>query len=83
MRTRAVVNATGPWVDTLRQLEDPRAGTSIQLSKGAHLVLDSEDEWPSAVTVPLDRVRVSFALPYNGMLVLARPTSTTRATRPR
>ena len=70
VRTRAVVNATGPWVDSLRQLEDPRAGTSIQLSKGAHLVLDAEDEWPSAVTVPLDRVRVSFALPYNGMLVL-------------
>ena len=77
------MNATGPWVDTLRQLGTAR-GTRIQLSKGAHLVLDAEDEWPSAVTVPLDRVRVSFALPYNGMLVLvARPTSTTRATRPR
>ena len=70
IRTRAVVNATGPWVDTLRQLEDARAGTSIQLSKGAHLVLETDEQWPSAVTVPLDRVRVSFALPYNGMLVL-------------
>ena len=70
IRTRAVVNATGPWVDTLRQLEDPRAGASIQLSKGAHLVLETDEQWPSAVTVPLDRVRVSFALPYNGMLVL-------------
>ena len=70
IRTRAVVNATGPWVDTLRRLEDARAGTSIQLSKGAHLVLDTDARWPSAVTVPLDRVRVSFALPYNGMLLL-------------
>jgi glycerol-3-phosphate dehydrogenase len=70
IRTRAVVNATGPWVDTLRRLEDARAGTSIQLSKGAHLVLDTDEQWPSAVTVPLDRVRVSFALPYNGMLLL-------------
>jgi len=70
IRTRAVVNATGPWVDTLRRLEDARAGTSVQLSKGAHLVLERDERWPSAVTVPLDRVRVSFALPYNGMLVL-------------
>jgi glycerol-3-phosphate dehydrogenase len=31
IRTRAVVNATGPWVDSLRRLEDARAGTSIQL----------------------------------------------------
>ncbi|HEY1480719.1 MAG TPA: glycerol-3-phosphate dehydrogenase/oxidase [Gaiellales bacterium] len=70
IRTRAVVNATGPWVDTLRQLEDARAGTSIRLSKGAHLVLETDERWPSAVTVPLDRVRVSFALPYHGMLIL-------------
>jgi glycerol-3-phosphate dehydrogenase len=70
IRTHAVVNATGPWVDSLRRLEDARAGTSVQLSKGAHLVLETDELWPSAVTVPLDRVRVSFALPYNGMLVL-------------
>jgi glycerol-3-phosphate dehydrogenase len=70
IRARSVVNATGPWVDSLRQLEDPRAGTSIQLSKGAHLVLDTDEQWPSAVTVPLDRVRVSFAIPYDGMLIL-------------
>ncbi|MDX6565921.1 MAG: glycerol-3-phosphate dehydrogenase [Gaiellales bacterium] len=70
IRTRAVVNATGPWVDSLRRLEDARAGTSSLLSKGAHLVLETDERWPSAVTVPLDRVRVSFALPYNGMLVL-------------
>ena len=33
-------------------------------------MLETDERWPSAVTVPLDRVRVSFALPYNGMLVL-------------
>ncbi|MEO9174298.1 MAG: glycerol-3-phosphate dehydrogenase/oxidase [Gaiellales bacterium] len=70
IRTRSVVNATGPWVDALRRLEDRSAGPSIQLSKGAHLVLDTDEQWPSAVTVPLDRVRVSFALPYDGMLIL-------------
>ena len=36
---RLVLNATGPWVDHLRKLEDPAAAPSIRLSKGAHLVL--------------------------------------------
>src|SRR6266849_1480915 len=33
---RAVVNASGPWVDRVRRLEDPSAPRSIRLSKGVH-----------------------------------------------
>src|SRR5207302_7441124 len=36
---RAVVNATGPWVDTVRRLEDPSAAPTVRLSKGAHVLL--------------------------------------------
>ena len=36
----AVINAAGPWVDAVRRLEAPAAGTSVLLSKGAHLLLD-------------------------------------------
>ena len=35
VRARVVVNAAGPWVDEVRRLESPRAGTSVRLSKGA------------------------------------------------
>src|SRR5581483_8193450 len=32
---RAVVNATGPWVDRLRRLESPGTADSVRLAKGA------------------------------------------------
>jgi glycerol-3-phosphate dehydrogenase len=67
---RAVVNATGPWVDTVRRLENPAATPSIRLSKGAHLLLDLDEPWSAALTIPHDKVRVSFALPWQGMLLL-------------
>ena len=67
---RAVVNASGPWVDHVRRLEDPRAGTSIRLSKGVHAVLDGGEDWGAALTVSHDKVRVSFAVPWEGMLLL-------------
>ena len=67
---RAVVNATGPWVDAVRRLEDPSAAPSVRLSKGAHLLLSLDEPWAAALTIPHDKVRVSFALPWQGMLLL-------------
>ena len=67
---RAVVNATGPWVDHLRRLESPSAAASVRLSKGAHLVLECSEPWHAAVTSPLPEGRVSFAIPWHGMLLL-------------
>jgi glycerol-3-phosphate dehydrogenase len=69
-RARAVVNATGPWVDRIRRLEDPGAGSSARLSKGVHVVLPLERPWAAALTIPHDRVRVTFAIPWEGMLLL-------------
>lgn len=71
VRARVVVNAAGPWVDRVRRLEDPRAGTSVRLSKGAHAVLATESApWPVGLTILHDKVRISFALPWEGMLLL-------------
>ncbi len=70
VRSRAVVNASGPWVDELRRLEDSRAGTSVRLSKGAHVLLDVDELPGVALTIPQDAVRVSFAVPWFGMLLL-------------
>jgi glycerol-3-phosphate dehydrogenase len=67
---RTVVNATGPWVDAVRRLEDPSAAPSVRLSKGAHLLLSLDQPWAAALTIPHDKVRVSFALPWQGMLLL-------------
>ena len=67
---RAVVNASGPWVDEVRRLEDGSAGTSVALSKGAHIVLERRGDWGAALTIPLDRARVAFAVPWQGVLLL-------------
>ncbi|HEX2110386.1 MAG TPA: glycerol-3-phosphate dehydrogenase/oxidase [Gaiellaceae bacterium] len=70
VRARTVVNATGPWVDHVRRLEDANAPRSSRLSKGVHVLLPLEATWSAALTVPHDAVRVSFAVPWEGLLLL-------------
>jgi glycerol-3-phosphate dehydrogenase len=70
VEARTVVNAAGPWVDAVRRMEDPGAGTSVVLSKGAHVLLAGGEDWTAAVTTPLPGGRVSFAIPWEGMLLL-------------
>lgn len=70
VNARVVVNATGPWVDRLREMEEPGAAPSVRLSKGAHLVVRRHEPWQAALTVPLDGGRVSFAIPWEGQLLL-------------
>jgi glycerol-3-phosphate dehydrogenase len=70
VRARLVLNATGPWVDHLRRMEDPGAAPSIRLSKGAHLVLRRKAPWRAALATPIDRYRITFALPWEDQLLL-------------
>jgi len=67
---RVVVNAAGPWVDHVRRLESPNAGTSVRLSRGAHVLVPGGDDWGGALTIAQDDVRVTFAVPWSGMLLL-------------
>jgi glycerol-3-phosphate dehydrogenase len=67
---RVTVNAAGPWVDAVRRLESPRAGTSVRLSKGAHVLVPGGADWTAALTIPQDDVRVTFAVPWYGLLLL-------------
>jgi len=67
---RVIVNAAGPWVDIVRRLENPRAGTSVRLSKGVHALVPGGDDWTAALTIPQDDVRVTFAVPWYGSLLL-------------
>ena len=70
VRPRSVVNASGPWIDDIRRLEDRGAGTSVTLSRGAHLVLERKGGWGAAITIPIDRTRVAFAVPWAGSLLI-------------
>ncbi|MEE2645221.1 MAG: FAD-dependent oxidoreductase [Myxococcota bacterium] len=70
--SRAVLNATGVFVDDLRQLEDPESPSLVQPSQGAHIVLDrSFLGGEEALMVPsTDDGRVLFAIPWHDRLVV-------------
>jgi glycerol-3-phosphate dehydrogenase len=67
---RAVVNATGPWVDRVRRLEAADVPPLCRLSKGVHVLVEQPEGWSAALAVPQDDARVSFAIPWAGMLLL-------------
>ena len=68
IRARVVINATGPFADNLRKMDDPDASPLISPSQGIHLVFDkSYLPGNSAIMVPHTRDgRVMFAIPYLG-----------------
>ncbi|MEU9235830.1 glycerol-3-phosphate dehydrogenase/oxidase [Streptomyces subrutilus] len=67
---RVVLNATGPWVDHLRRMEDKHSMPSIRLSKGAHIVMKRKSPWKAAMATPIDKYRITFALPWEDQLLL-------------
>jgi glycerol-3-phosphate dehydrogenase len=72
VRARVVVNATGPWTDDLRRMDDPVARRLVRQSQGIHLVLP-RDFLPgeSAIMVPrTDDGRVLFAIPWQDRVVV-------------
>lgn len=62
-----IVNAAGPWVDTLREKDGSLHGKRLQLSKGIHLVFDQK-RFPLTQAVYFDTPdgRMVFAIPRDG-----------------
>ena len=65
---KIVINATGPFADSVRKLADPAVAPMISPSQGVHLVFDrSFLPGDSAIMVPHTKDgRVMFAIPWNG-----------------
>jgi glycerol-3-phosphate dehydrogenase len=65
---RVVINATGPFTDSVRKLAEPEAEPMISPSQGAHIVLDrSFLPGDTAIMVPhTSDGRVMFAIPWHG-----------------
>lgn len=66
VRARVVVNATGPWCDTLRRLADPGVRPRLRPTKGVHIVLRRERVGNAGAIIfrsPVDG-RVMFVLPW-------------------
>ncbi|WP_299054510.1 glycerol-3-phosphate dehydrogenase/oxidase [uncultured Polaribacter sp.] len=64
IKAKYVVNATGPWVDELRQTNQSKTGKRLHLTKGVHLVVP-HDKLPVKQSVYFDVPdgRMMFAIP--------------------
>lgn len=77
LEAKVVVNATGPFTDSVRRMDDPQAGRMIRPSQGVHIVLDrsflpgDSVHGDSAILVPhTDDGRVLFAIPWHDRVVV-------------
>jgi glycerol-3-phosphate dehydrogenase len=80
---RVVINATGAWADALRSLDAPDRKPLLQLSQGAHVVVDA-DFLPGRDALLVSRTvdgRVLFAIPWAGKLLIGT-TDTPREDAP-
>lgn len=72
LRARAVVNATGPWLDRVRALDDPTAPPLLRPTKGVHIVVP-RDRIGNRHAVVLHAVadrRVLFAIPWDEQAII-------------
>ncbi len=72
VHARVVINATGVWTDTIRQMDDPDARPMIVPSQGVHIVLDRQFlPGDTAIMVPkTDDGRVLFAIPWYDVVIV-------------
>jgi glycerol-3-phosphate dehydrogenase len=66
---RSVINAAGPWLESIRQLDDPSSKPITRLSKGVHAFLAAPMGWRAGIAL-FDEHRSAFAVPWQGLLLL-------------
>jgi len=75
-----IINAAGPFVDTIREMDQPGCQPLIRVSSGIHIIVDQKF-LPSPKGIMIPRTsdgRVLFVLPYQGKCMIG--TSDTDAT---
>jgi glycerol-3-phosphate dehydrogenase len=67
IHAKKIVNAAGPWVDSIREMDQSKTGKVLQLSKGVHLVID-QSRFPLKQAIYFDTPdrRMVFAIPRDG-----------------
>ncbi len=67
-----IINATGPFVDTIRRLDEPDCKPIIQASSGIHLIVGAKFlPSPKGIMIPeTSDGRVLFVLPYQGKCMI-------------
>jgi glycerol-3-phosphate dehydrogenase len=64
IRAKKIVNAAGPWVEEIRELDYSKKGKTLQLTKGVHIVID-QGRFPLKQSIYFDTPdgRMIFAIP--------------------
>lgn len=67
LKATKVINATGPWVDDIREIDGSKKGKTLRLTKGVHVVFD-QSRFPLRQAVYFDTPdgRMVFAIPRAG-----------------
>ena len=72
VNARQIVNATGPWLDKVRALDDPTAAPVLRLTKGVHIIVRRErvgNHHAIVIRAPRDG-RVMFAIPWDDQVLV-------------
>lgn len=72
VQAKAVVNATGPFSDSIRYLDDPNTPALLKASSGVHILLDKRYSPPeTGLLIPrTEDGRVVFVLPWQNMTLV-------------
>lgn len=71
VRAETFVNASGPWVDAIRKLDDPTAEPILRPTKGVHLLVRRERiEHERAVVLEMRDGRIVFVLPWGDLTIV-------------
>lgn len=76
---KKVVNAAGPWVDTIREMDGSKKGKYLHLTKGIHIVIDGK-RFPMKQAIYFDTTngdkRMIFAIPREGKVYIGTTDTT-------
>jgi glycerol-3-phosphate dehydrogenase len=69
IQAHVVVNATGPWADAVRRLDDPQAAPLMRPTKGVHVVVPRKRLGNEHAVTLLSQIdgRVFFVLPWEDL----------------
>ena len=68
IKAKKIVNATGPWVDELREKDKSLSEKKLHLTKGVHIVVD-KNKLPinNSIYFDVEEGRMIFAIPRQGI----------------
>ena len=70
IRSRAVLNATGPWGDALCQLAGDTGEPHLQPTKGVHLIAPAQGQRAACLLLHPTDGRVFFVIPWQGKTLI-------------